>query len=793
MSIKLSSTGLEGPGDLTAQGGGRAANFAPTGSGTNAPTWEVGDPVAAAMAGLPQALERFAEVHDDIQINNFLLETRKELDTLYNDPENGIFKTRKGLSADGVYQEFSQWAEKNWEERARKTLNERQLGKAGKAFNALYMDMGRRVASHEMDERRNGYIESGHNAVFQAQEFIARGDLSQETLGASYASISGAVDSLAKLHGWDEETKQRKFQQYFGEAVLKGSAAMGNTDPTQAYGAVERFEELGYIPASEAAGAKAALVSKGREFLLQKAREINETQGPEAARKFVQENTARDTSGGHASGWVPISQSNNPGNVKTSKGNFARYETPADGLNAIAGRFIRYQESNDFGKAQTVRQALSIYAPKGDGKNDPNAYAKFVQQETGLDPDALINFRENPDALAKITRAVVIFENGKKATDSGNIYSRDQYAQGAADAIAGKEPKLAAQQGAAGGYQAGAYGLRPEDAEHVEKFIIASEADKKAASYVARLETGEDAHDIQKEILALPPKESGPVNTQFRAHYRVWQEKQKEKTQDGIIENRLEMQEMLVGDAFKFVEALPEKTWTERKIKQMARVDYGVMSTHAGLSRTTDPDAYSKLVDAITYGEVKNEKDLRSHKLASSISTPNMDKLVHDLKGASSIQEKDLQTAYRWAIGKDEDSPNGKSFNDKDKEDFLKFSAWAAEQAKNSNRAKEPGYVRELARQWKRQQWEVKSNVPFTGYGWDRPGGEAMNDPNALPIISEADSQRIENLFMQDQAGIEKWRKRFPQYADDPELLKRAYYREELAQLRWPLRRGASR
>ena len=92
---------IEGPGDVR---GIDAIGFAPSGggSGAHAPTWGVSNPVAVAMSGLQKAAEQFADTYDDVQVNDYLMKKVKEMDERYNNPERGLFNTRKRGDAQGL-------------------------------------------------------------------------------------------------------------------------------------------------------------------------------------------------------------------------------------------------------------------------------------------------------------------------------------------------------------------------------------------------------------------------------------------------------------------------------------------------------------------------------------------------------------------------------------------------------------------------------------------------------------------------------------------------------------------
>lgn len=113
---------------------------------------------------------------------------------------------------------------------------------------------------------------------------------------------------------------------------------------------------------------------------------------------------------------------NNPGNIRMTEGSlkaypgaspgqngFLAFSTPEQGLAAI-GQTFRYIAKTT--GANTLLGILSKYAPRGDGANDPAAYAAAVSKETGIPVDAPLNL-DDPATMAKIIPAVVRVETGK--------------------------------------------------------------------------------------------------------------------------------------------------------------------------------------------------------------------------------------------------------------------------------------------------------------------------------------------------------------------------------------------
>ncbi len=321
--------------------------------------------------------------------------------------------------------------------------------------------------------------------------------------------------------------------------------------------------------------------------------------------------------------------------------------------------------------------------------------------------------------------------------------------------------------------------IRRRDAEKA-----ATESDDMALQYLSRVQNGEDYDAVHKDILALDPKMRSSVNQLFQAHHRDWQAANKEKADVAIGENVDKMRDMDAGAAYRFAHGLPESTPLERMIKKRALADYGVMAQHGGRSKSTDPARYADLVDAIGHAEIKTETELRAHPYAASVAEGDLKKLLNDIKGASTVTEKSLKTAYRWAIGKDENNPEAGKLTEKENRDFMKFSDWAQKAAARTAKAGDPEYARTLARLW-RTEGETKSSY-FPGYGRDRKFSEAMDDPTWLPDLKGEHLTAVNRKFEDNPELARRWA---AQFSGNMELGKRGYLKLLLQQNLIPAQR----
>ena len=130
---------------------------------------------------------------------------------------------------------------------------------------------------------------------------------------------------------------------------------------------------------------------------------------------FTNGNIVTPQAGGYVSSHPPKSGAliNNPGNVKFSsttsrypgiagkKGQFCVFKAPEFGIAASMKRLSVY-------RANTLFDALNIYAPASDG-NNPKQYASVVQSRTGVNPYVMINLKD-PETLKKIIPGMLWME-----------------------------------------------------------------------------------------------------------------------------------------------------------------------------------------------------------------------------------------------------------------------------------------------------------------------------------------------------------------------------------------------
>src|SRR5215831_14723355 len=102
---------------------------------------------------------------------------------------------------------------------------------------------------------------------------------------------------------------------------------------------------------------------------------------------------------------------NNFGNIRPvgATTGFNTYATPQDGIAAMSSNLAAYKNQHGI---TTLNDLTARWAPKGDGANDPVAYAKTLGTKLGIDPNAEINLAD-PLLQSRLIPAMAAIEKGK--------------------------------------------------------------------------------------------------------------------------------------------------------------------------------------------------------------------------------------------------------------------------------------------------------------------------------------------------------------------------------------------
>lgn len=107
---------------------------------------------------------------------------------------------------------------------------------------------------------------------------------------------------------------------------------------------------------------------------------------------------------------------NNVGNLRppSQSQGFQSFDSPAGGAVGLSDQLNRYGGRG----LNTLNKLADVYAPKGDGANNPAQWAANVGKAAGLDPDAPIDLT-NPNVRAKLIPAIAQAEGHAAAATRG--------------------------------------------------------------------------------------------------------------------------------------------------------------------------------------------------------------------------------------------------------------------------------------------------------------------------------------------------------------------------------------
>lgn len=110
-------------------------------------------------------------------------------------------------------------------------------------------------------------------------------------------------------------------------------------------------------------------------------------------------------------------RNNNPGNIEAgsanwqgqtgSDGRFATFDTPEQGIRALARNLLTYQERHGL---DTVHGIVNRWAPPGE--NNTTSYVAAVARAVGVGPADRLNLRD-PQTLQRLAGAIIRHENGQ--------------------------------------------------------------------------------------------------------------------------------------------------------------------------------------------------------------------------------------------------------------------------------------------------------------------------------------------------------------------------------------------
>ena len=139
-------------------------------------------------------------------------------------------------------------------------------------------------------------------------------------------------------------------------------------------------------------------------------------------------------------GNIRIGGSNWDGTINGSDSEFETFATPEMGVRAMTKTLYTYQDTHNL---SNIRGIVSRWAPYGE--NDTGAYIDFISQQTGIDPDAQLDLKNDPATTKKLINAMILKEGGKEAVDhfASHVSKGIKLASGDTSVVTGEATNIA--------------------------------------------------------------------------------------------------------------------------------------------------------------------------------------------------------------------------------------------------------------------------------------------------------------------------------------------------------------
>jgi hypothetical protein len=403
---------------------------------------------AATAQGLQEAGQAGLKLSDfyeqtaaDNAVNDYI---QKSTNILRGDPQTGStgYFQMRGADAMSAYKDTSE----SLDEALRETrgslatpLAQKQFDNEARRYRAQY--------AGQMGEH------------YDQQSRVWGNDTADTSANLALSSYAQTPDDPFAFHDATEKVRQAyaKKAQLAGEstdgAVLKadqavaltGFKALLGTDPSKANDYLDEHRDV-----------LAGLPNYDQMVRQAKSAEIDATLPPAIDTAVTDAMTKAQlaVTGGFGVS-APASASYNIGNVKAPGGQgFLNPATPTDGVIVTANNL-----RNGY-RGLTLQQIANKWAPRGDGNNDPVAWAKTVSQHSGIGVNQVPNL-DDANTLSSLISGVGVAE--KSAKDQ-KTFTPDVVTQGVSAALSGKHPTMAGVK-AADGSQAPGTPLYPSAAD----------------------------------------------------------------------------------------------------------------------------------------------------------------------------------------------------------------------------------------------------------------------------------------------------------------------------------------
>ena len=410
----------------------------------------------AGQAGLKLS-DFYQQTAADNAINNYI---QKSTSILRGDPQTGQqgYFQLNGADAMSAYKGTSEDLDEALQE-TRGSLStplaQKQFDNEARRYRAQYASQ---MGEHYDQQSKVWGTDTNNTSAQLALSMLAQSPDDPIVFGQTTQSVRNAYAKNAQLVGESVDGAILKADQ---QVALTGYRAILGTNPSKANAYVDEHRDvLAGLPNYD------QIVRQAKEA------DINSTLPP-AIDSAVSDavTSAQRAVTGNFGVQGSVNAAYNMGNVKAPGGQgFLNPATPTDGV-ILAANNLR----NGY-RGLTLQQIANKWDPKGDGNNDPVAWAKTVSQRSGIGVNQIPNL-DDSTTLQSLLGGIDVAE--KSAKDQ-KAFTPDVIAQGVTSALAGRHPTMAGVKNADGTqapgtplYPSAADALRaqmPDILENAQKF-----------------------------------------------------------------------------------------------------------------------------------------------------------------------------------------------------------------------------------------------------------------------------------------------------------------------------------
>lgn len=326
--------------------------------------------------------------------------------------------------------------------------------------------------------------------------------------------------------------------------------------------------------------------------------------------------------------------------------------------------------------------------------------------------------------------------------------------------------------------------------DHLRPQEQAYKADELAQGYYAKLRAGADEARITEQIMGIEDIAVRKATlSAFHTYSSVFKQQQAERKMDLTLDGLAKIQTMPLPEAYKYWQGMPEGDKAQREAKKAVGKQYDAIAKFGGIQNVqTDPSAWMAGMEAVQYGEVRTEKELRAY-LASKgpVAEQDVKGILGALDKSQKVSDTTIRDAYKWSVGKD--GKPDTTLTKSQQAEALAFKTFVQSRVSETNR-NDPEYIKKLATLFQTS-GETKGGFAL-GYGEDKKLGKLVNergevaDPTWMPDMTKDDQNRIQAIFESNKQAADAWLKKA---GGDADMARRMYRKAELLEEAGPRRR----